>query len=102
MDALQKLKKDIPVSQKIQSFDFFLLLAGFLYGNLFGITFSQFNWGIFLIFLIVLTVEFLNKGLYFSSTVLKNKNKNSLEILLNTSKRGFLLGFFIEAFKVGS
>ena len=90
------------MSQKTQPFDFFLLLAGFLYGNLFVITFSQFNWGIFLIFLIVLGVEFINKSLYFSSTILKNKKKNSLELLVNTSKRGFLLGFFIEAFKVGS
>ena len=35
-------------------------------------------------------------------TELKKRSKISTFFLLNTLKRGFLLGFFLEAFKVGS
>jgi len=107
---------DKNVFNEIHPLDFFLLLAAFLYGNLFVINFSTLNWGLLLIALIVLFLEFTNKIFYFCFLFNKqNKNKklsfsfsflnlntNSLLILLNTVKRGFLLGFFIEAFKVGS
>lgn len=109
------------VLQKIQPLDFLVLLFAFFYGNLFVITFSTMSWGIILIGLIVYFLEFLTKIVYFlfySETdpnkrinffsfkplIFKKytKNKKWFLILLNTLKRGFLLGFFIEAFKVGS
>lgn len=91
----------------MQPLDFFVFLFAFLYGNLFLISYSKLNWGILLIFCFVFFIEFLNKFLYF---YFFNKNNSNEEIkkisypkiLLNTVKRGFLLGFFIEAFKVGS
>jgi hypothetical protein len=108
--------------QKIQPLDLFILLFAFIYGNLFVITFSKMNWGILLIFFIVLFFEFLNQLIYLlfnpknSASQIRNqvilisikpefygnKKRNYISFLLNTFKRGFLLGFFIEAFKVGS
>lgn len=98
------------VKQKLQAFDLFILLSAFLYGNLFVISFSQLHWGFVLISCIVLFVELSNKILYNSFWEKKTQNtqKESIKptfrhgLLLNTLKRGFLLGFFIEAFKVGS
>lgn len=111
--------------KKINAFDFFILLCAFLYGNIFTIQCSTLNWGFVLIFGIVVLIEILEKNLYFFFTnqkqeiYLKNTNFvfNFVEhgipllikeetfssfFLLNTAKRGFLLGFFLEAFKVGS
>ena len=107
--------------------DFLLLLIGFIYGNLFAINFSNTNWNFFLIFFIVFFLELLNKFLYlnflnfakqefnyfyenfiFKDSLKKNTNlmtKNyfvNIFLVINTIKRGFLLGFFLEAFKVGS
>ena len=146
--------------KKINSFDFFLLLCSFLYGNIFAIQYSTLDWGVIVIFGIVFFLELLNRFLYLffnlykknkvqnepSNSFLDNfkfifksggvvkkdyvsnnelvKNRKTYNIklvtqgrssnplnnfgtispffLLNTLKRGFLLGFFIEAFKVGS
>ena len=127
------------LKNELQAFDVFSLLAAFLYGNLFVMSFSTLNWGMFLIGFIVVVVECINRILYqlffennqkfrtsfdpnfriywqnekfptkFSglfSTNLKKKKffKGAVvpALILNTIKRGFLLGFFIEAFKVGS
>lgn len=123
MDAFL-LKSHTIVFQEIRPIDLFVLLCAFLYGNLFVITFSGMNWGLLLISFIVVFLEVLNTLLYFSffkkksqkkktnkilpvffSSWFSAKKKNtgiSLSFLVNTIKRGFLLGFFIEAFKVGS
>jgi hypothetical protein len=87
--------------QQMQPFDFFLLLFAFFYGNLFAITFSTMNWGFLLIVFLVVFVECSNKIIYSFSSRIKT-NWYSKGILLNTLKRGFLLGLFVEAFKVGS
>ena len=158
------------MKQKLHAFDLFVLLAAFLYGNLFVLSFSKLHWGFFLIACLVLFIELTNRILY--SPFLENKGKqlhtrflgsfkklnevvsrpfnfrdpkstsqnkafgifpkisfwtqqrgfsfvlvnqrtktNEKEsvkrtflpcLILNTLKRGFLLGFFIESFKVGS
>ncbi len=99
--------------KKINVFDFLLVVIGFIYGNLFVINFSSLQWNLILIFFIVFIVEFLNKLLYFridktrkasrnSTQILRNKEPNFVFLLPNTLKRGFLLGLFLEAFKVGS
>ena len=93
-------------------FDFLLLLIGFFYGNLFAINFSNTNWNLAFIFFIVSFLELINKILYFSFEKKKIKTQHITKakfcvttfgfIILNTVKRGFLLGLFLEAFKVGS
>ena len=106
--------------QNFQALDFLILLFGFLYGNLFVITFSSFHWDFFLIFSIVLFLEILNKVFYFNYQGVENcshekknysiqffekspkNSQKSLFVLFQLFKRGFLLGFFVEAFKVGS
>jgi hypothetical protein len=101
-------------------FDFFLVFAAFVYGNLFSIQFSTLNWGFILIFGITLFIELVQKLLYLLilvpkfptlgltqvfSRIRKFHTKNKLPsfvFFITTIKRGFLLGFFLEAFKVGS
>ena len=106
--------------QNLQPVDFLILLFGFLYGNLFVITFSRFQWDFFLIFSVVLFLEVLNKLCYLNYKKYKSLHekkaqyesqfcekpvkihKKSVFFLFQLFKRGFLLGFFVEAFKVGS
>lgn len=112
--------------KKIKPFDFFLLLCSFLYGNVFAIQCSNLNWGFLLIFGVVFFIENLEKfaymvfkvnqqttnqkvtkTLFFISSSQKNNTNyffvtDATFFLLNSLKRGFLLGFFLEAFKVGS
>lgn len=109
------------VLQKIKPLDFLVLLFAFFYGNVFVITFSTMNWGVFLISFIVYFLEFYTKIIYFLFYSKKEPtkkmvffsfkpllpniskiNKKRVLLLLTTLKRGFLLGFFVEAFKVGS
>lgn len=118
--------------KQINPFDFFLLLCSFLCGNIFAIQCSNFHWGFLLIFGIVFFIENLEKFAYMvfntnqqttdqkttktsffisssqNHRFLKKNRTNSFFVtdvrffLLNSLKRGFLLGFFLEAFKVGS
>jgi len=102
----------------VKAFDFLILLVAFLYGNIFTIQFSNLGWGFISIFFIIGLIEFLNQLLYLKNIEInlwpitkvikiylfdENKEKQQqIKIILNTIKRGFILGFFIEAFKVGS
>lgn len=92
----------------------FFLLFGFLLANIFG-TFlgvlrNAIAWDGFVILGVVLFVEVTNYLTYYqvksrSSQIDSNASKTSKEImyrLVNSFKIGLLLGFFIEAFKVGS
>jgi hypothetical protein len=114
--------------KQIKPFDFLLLFGAFLYGNLFAINYSRMNWGFLLIFCVVFFLEFLNQIIYFFSQksdvqlpkhslqTKESPNWKALSkifqiwdqhldytcLVTNTVKRGFLLGFFVEAFKVGS
>lgn len=100
-----------------KSISLLFLLTSFIFANLFGINFNFIKWNLFSIFSIPLLLEIFN----FFTTKLKNnnrfnkiiKNKNNesvnfyksnnlLLFLFDYLKRGFLLGIFIEAFKVGS
>ncbi len=98
--------------KNINSFDFFLLLCAFVYGNIFSIQCSKINWGFFVIFGIVFLIEISEIVFYLDFN--SNKKTPSRTIpyfsffrispfcLVTTMKRGFLLGIFVEAFKVGS
>lgn len=96
---------------QINPLDFFILLYGFLYGNLLAIQCSNSELNFLLIFLVVCFLEILQRVLYFNFSsdhknnldfVPKNSVLRSQFLVINTLKRGFLLGFFLEAFKLGS
>lgn len=80
-----------------------LLFFGFSFGNLFGTFISSirnFNiWDGLIISLILLFCELVNYLLYQQNL---KKKINKFYNLLNSFKIGLLLGFFIDAFKVGS
>lgn len=127
MDAF-RLKLSKIMLQNLRPMDFLILLFGFIYGNLFVITFSRFQWDFFFIFSLVLFLETLNKFFYYNeqkSESIGSKNflfgkyektqidiqsfekfsrtyQKSVLFFFQLFKRGFLLGFFVEAFKVGS
>ena len=108
--------------KNVNPFDFFILLCAFLYGNIFAIQWSTLDWGFLLIFGVVFFIEIIDNFLYFFFNPNYKKYSRTLPFpkffefgakwdfwvkispyfLLNTVKRGFLLGFFLEAFKVGS
>nr|YP_009241531.1 hypothetical chloroplast RF20 [Scherffelia dubia]YP_009241550.1 hypothetical chloroplast RF20 [Scherffelia dubia]AMP43438.1 hypothetical chloroplast RF20 [Scherffelia dubia]AMP43457.1 hypothetical chloroplast RF20 [Scherffelia dubia] len=80
---------------------FFYLFLGFLTGNLFGTLLSTIRtfglWDGIIILSLLGFLEFLGKLVYKTQTKLLKFWK-----LLNSWKIGIFLGFFIEAFKVGS
>lgn len=84
------------------SFSLFFLFLGFVSGNLFGTFLTFFRayiiWDGFIMMLGLVLVEFLN---YVSFTHLNGQRKTTRR-RLNFLKIGLLLGFFIDAFKVGS
>ena len=84
---------------------FFVLLCSFYGGTLFGILTKMFFKNKILIFSIPWLLEFIN-CYYFKKTIKVEKNKEKAQdlstILLNALKRGFLLGIFVDAFRVGS
>ena len=89
---------------KIQPTDFFILLGAFVYGNIFALQSSKLNWGFIVIFCVVFLLEYINKSLYYSFRSLETRKQRVPYYIIGTNlvKRGFLLGFFLEAFKVGS
>nr|ARO74057.1 hypothetical protein [Ostreobium sp. HV05007bc] len=100
------IKKFIKLKKNFLSF-LVLLFIGFFFGNLFGtIVDSVRRLNIadsFLIFLLLLFNEFINFNIY---SHYKKKKNTLVEIkklnFLNAFKIGFLLGIFIDSFKVGS
>ena len=117
------LQNNTENKKNFNSISLLFLLTSFIFANLFGINFYFINWNIFSIFLVPILLELVN----FFSTRLKNNFKNlslkptpSQKIEKNFNilnfqklsqfiiyffdylKRGFLLGIFLEAFKVGS
>lgn len=108
-------KKSLEHKKTFNSFSLFFLLVGFILGNLFGINFYFIKWNIFSIFLVPILLELTNfvlfslkkntTNVYFSKKHLTKKVDNKKKInfsILQILKKGFLLGIFIEAFKVGS
>ena len=83
-----------------------VLFFGFSFGNLFGTFISSirnFNvWDGLIISLILLFCELVNYLLYQQNKRNSKKQINEFYNLLNSFKIGLLLGFFIDAFKVGS
>lgn len=98
IEMLKILQKKKNYKKKIQTFSFLLLLIGFIFGNLFGLNFHFIKWNIFSIFVVSFLLEIGN----FFQNRSKNCKLYSKFLIFNYFKRGFLLGIFIEAFKVGS
>ena len=91
-----KLTKLIKKNLENLSWLVFLLFLAFIFGNLFGISTKNINSSYLYIFLII--IEFISFLKYSKIIVRENFITNNL----NVFKRGFLIGIFIEAFKVGS
>lgn len=86
---------------------FFLLLCSFIFGNLIGIYSKKISYNIFSLFLFNVILELLNFFNYsffdiLTKQTLKNSIIKKIKIIINIFKRGFLLGIFLEAFKLGS
>lgn len=89
-----------------------LLLIGFLVGNLFGTFLNTIRkyiiWDGFIVFVLISSIELLSYAVY------HNKNRSFFFIIhpwiikrsfwksINFFKIGLLIGFFVDAFKVGS
>lgn len=96
------------------SFALFYLFLGFLFGNLFGSFLSALRkiiiWDGFIIFILIAYIEIISYLIYSSSNrpflyiyKFSFSFKNNLFLkILNYFKIGIMLGFFIDAFKVGS
>ena len=88
---------------KFQGINFFFILFSFLLGNLVGINSKLIFWNGISLFLIPIILELINS---INSKNLVNTKKivkiDGLVIVLNSIKHGFLIGIFLEAFKVGS
>ena len=91
-----KIKDLINKNLKNLSWLVFLIFIAFIFGNLFGISTKNINSSYLYIFLII--IEFISFLKYSKNIVRENFITNNL----NVFKRGFLIGIFIEAFKVGS
>ena len=105
----EKLRKVIKKNFSQISSLLFSILIAFIFGNLFGITSKITNPFVFILGTIIL-LEIIN-FLKFSNklkTKVSHKKTNLMKsdkrinTLLNAVKRGFLIGIFVEAFKVGS
>jgi hypothetical protein len=81
-----------------------LLLLGFLVGNVFGTFLNTlrffFLWDGFIIFILIGLLEILNYNVYHA----KNRMVSPRIVVqfINFFKIGLMIGFFVDAFKVGS
>jgi hypothetical protein len=74
---------------------FFSFLIAFCSGNFFGLCIKQNNNQFFLILLTLSILEYI-------SYISEKSSKKPIIYYMNIYKRGFLIGIFVEAFKVGS
>ena len=87
----------------------FSILIAFICGNIFGITSKIINPFIFILGTIIFLeiINFLKFSNKLKTKVIHKKthfmkSDKRINTLLNAAKRGFLIGIFVEAFKVGS
>jgi hypothetical protein len=102
MDKILTLNKKINKNIKKLSFFSFLLLVSFVCGNLFGMYLKELENFYFCIFINLLLIECISFLKYSKKIKFYLTEKNFLIKSLNVLKRGFLIGIFVEAFKVGS
>jgi hypothetical protein len=113
-----KIKTSYKLFIKQISFNLFLLLSSFFFGNLFNLFFNKLRhlliWEPLILFFLLLILELINLTLYTNKTLLfqnftplvsKSFCRNTplaAKKMLNSLKIGLLLGLCIDAFKVGS
>lgn len=96
----KQLAINIKIVKKNINLIIFYILLSFLFGNIFGLNSKIifFDSPGLLFFVLPLLLEIINFILF-----LKKKNFNQkFPFIIISIRRGFLLGIFIEAFKVGS
>jgi hypothetical protein len=79
--------------------------SGFIFGNVFGIYTRTFSNPYVFVVHSMCFMEFINFFKYRKKCQFIEKNylgNTCLSTCLNATKRGFLIGVFVEAFKVGS
>jgi hypothetical protein len=99
------LTKVIQINLKNFSLWIFLLFLAFSCGNIFGMYTKNINNFYFYILINIIVVELISFIKYSKKFQLYEKyisHDNFLTKSFNTLKRGFLIGIFVEAFKVGS
>jgi hypothetical protein len=99
MLKLQELFK-IKILKKNINILIFIILLSFLFGNIFGLNSQNLlikSPGI-LFFIFPFIIEILN----FITFFLKKKSNSYFYLTIISIRRGFFLGIFIEAFKLGS
>jgi len=96
------------------SSNLFILLLGFVFGNLFPTFFGEFLGKIFTPLFLLISLESFNyfyyskkSGLTFwigkeNSVILSSRKNKRSRSVQNSLKIGFLFGLFVDAFKVGS
>ena len=100
-----KLKKTIKTNLFQISLLILSILIAFIYGNIFGISSKRIPDPLVFTICFILVLELIS-FFKFSKNIQIMENyiskQNLLSTDLNAAKRGFLIGIFIEAFKVGS
>lgn len=102
MDKILTLTKKINKNIKKLSFFSFLLLLSFVCGNLFGMYLKEIENFYLNIFINLLLIECISFFKYSKKIKFYLTEENLFIKSLNVLKRGFLIGIFVEAFKVGS
>lgn len=101
----QKFTNLVKINLNKISFLIFLLFFAFICGNVFGIySKTADNISLFL-FITIINIEFISFLKYkkkCQSLEQELINSNFFTKFINVLKRGFLIGLFVEAFKVGS
>jgi len=95
-ESLKNIKK--PPAKRLSGLIIAILVA-FACGNMFGMYTKTITYPELIICSSILIVE-LSSFLKYS--LLFRKNESLFFFLLNAIKRGFLIGLFVEAFKLGS
>ena len=102
MDKIVILNNNIKKNIKKLSFFTFLLLIAFIGGNIFGIYLKQIENFYLNLLIIVLLIEVISFLKYSKKSIVCLIENSFSRKSLNVLKRGFLIGIFVEAFKVGS
>nr|YP_009106824.1 hypothetical chloroplast RF20 [Marvania geminata]AIT95712.1 hypothetical chloroplast RF20 [Marvania geminata] len=92
-------RKNSPESIKKIPTGLALIFLSFTFGNFFGLGFKLLNWPAKSLFVPLIFVEIISFFMYSKAL---GPQKFLLTKNLNFIKFGFLIGIFVEAFKVGS
>jgi hypothetical protein len=95
-DSLKNIKN--PPAKRLSELIIAILVA-FACGNMFGMYTKTIAYPEFIICSSIFIVELIS---FLKYSLMFGKNESLFFFLLNAIKRGFLIGLFVEAFKLGS